>query len=411
MDKIFDLITAEAARQEAGLEMIPSENYVSEAVLMANGSILTNKYAEGYPGARYYHGNEIIDQVEKLAIEQAQALFKTDYAVNVQPYSGSPANAACLMATLKPHDKVLGLALNHGGHITHGLSKALIGRFYQPIPYYLDPVTHRLDFEAIRRLAKSERPKLIISGATAYPREIDWSAFQAIADEVGALHLADISHVAGLIAGGVHPTPFGLADLIMTTTHKTLRGPRGAMIFSKTPALAKKIDSAVFPGLQGGPHEHTIAAIAVALAEATKLDFADYAQQIIDNTQALISGLHSINPKLRLITDGSDNHLILIDTRSVDLTGQEAADRLHTLQITVNQNTVPDETGSARQPSGIRLGTPALTTRGFGKAELNSIGQIIATALSQELTSEISQNLKTQVKELTKAFPLAMPKL
>ncbi len=409
MDKIFDLISAEATRQEHGLEMIPSENYVSEAVLAANGSILTNKYAEGYPGARYYHGNEVIDQIEELAIKRAKAVFKTDYTVNVQPYSGSPANAACLMAVLKPKDKVLGLALNHGGHITHGLSKALIGRFYQPIPYYLDPVSHRLDYAAIRRLAQSERPKLIISGATAYPRQIDWSAIQAIADEVGALHLADISHVAGLIAGGVHPSPFELADLVMTTTHKTLRGPRGAMIFSRTPALAKKIDSAVFPGLQGGPHEHTIAAIAVALAEATEPSFTKYAEQIIDNTQALIKGLHRINPELRLVTGGSDNHLILIDTRSVGLTGQDAADRLHSLQITVNQNTVPDETGSARQPSGIRLGTPALTTRGFGTLELESIGQIIATALSQELTTEVSQNLAMQIKELTTAFPLAKP--
>ncbi|TSC66167.1 MAG: glycine hydroxymethyltransferase [Candidatus Berkelbacteria bacterium Gr01-1014_85] len=409
MDKIFDLISAEATRQEHGLEMIPSENYVSEAVLAANGSILTNKYAEGYPGARYYHGNEVIDQIEELAIKRAKAVFKTDYTVNVQPYSGSPANAACLMAVLKPKDKVLGLALNHGGHITHGLSKALIGRFYQPLPYHLDPVSHRLDYAAIRRLAQSERPKLIISGATAYPRQIDWSAIQAIADEVGALHLADISHVAGLIAGGVHPSPFELADLVMTTTHKTLRGPRGAMIFSRTPALAKKIDSAVFPGLQGGPHEHTIAAIAVALAEATEPSFTKYAEQIIDNTQALIKGLHRINPELRLVTGGSDNHLILIDTRSVGLTGQDAADRLHSLQITVNQNTVPDETGSARQPSGIRLGTPALTTRGFGTLELESIGQIIATTLSQELTTEVSQNLAMQIKELTTAFPLAKP--
>lgn len=410
MDKIFDLIAAETARQESGLEMIPSENYVSEAVLTANGSILTNKYAEGYPGARYYHGNEIIDQVESLAIERARALFKTDYSVNVQPYSGSPANAACLMATLKPKDKVLGLALNHGGHITHGLPKALVGRYYQPIPYYLDPETHRLDYAAIRRLAKSERPKLIISGATAYPRQIDWSAFQAIADEVGALHLADISHVAGLIAGGVHPSPFGIADLIMTTTHKTLRGPRGAMIFSKTPALATKIDSAVFPGLQGGPHEHSIAAIAVALAEAAQPNFAAYAQRIIENTQALISGLNSVNPKLRLITNGSDNHLILIDVRSVGLTGREAADRLNSLQITVNQNTVPDESGSAREPSGIRLGTPALTTRGLGTTELQIIGQIIATALSQELTDVVRADLVSKIKALTTAFPLSSSK-
>ncbi|MFA7662457.1 MAG: serine hydroxymethyltransferase [Patescibacteria group bacterium] len=383
--KVYQIIERELGRQQNGLEMIPSENFVSEAVLEAMGSILTNKYSEGYAGKRYYGGNEYIDQLETLTIERAKKLFGVPFA-NVQPYSGSPANLAVYLATCKPGDKIMGLNLVDGGHLTHGWKVSATGIFFKSIPYHVKADGY-LDFEEIRRLALEHKPKLIWCGATAYSREFPFDKFAEIADEVGAYLVADIAHIAGLIAAGVHQSPVDYVHIITTTTHKTLRGPRGAMILTtqkglaKDPELNKKIDQAVFPGLQGGPHNHTTAGIAVALAEADTKEFKFYGQQIVKNAKALAEELKQ--NQIKLVTDGTDNHLLLVDLTSFGAgKGLFAQEALELAGITTNKNTIPNEPASPFYPSGLRLGTPALTTRGMTENEMRLIGKWIAEIIN-----------------------------
>ncbi|PIT90678.1 MAG: serine hydroxymethyltransferase [Candidatus Komeilibacteria bacterium CG10_big_fil_rev_8_21_14_0_10_41_13] len=413
--QLAEYLQKELDRQRHGLEMIPSENFVSEEVLEVLGSIGTNKYSEGYPGRRYYGGCEFIDQIELLAIERAKKLFGVDHA-NVQPYSGSPANLAVYFALLEPGDTVLGASLAFGGHMTHGLKVNFSGTLYNSVNYTADK-NGWLDFEEIRRLAQEHKPKMIIAGYTAYPRIIDWQKFRNIADEVGAFLMADISHIAGLVASGQHPSPVGIADVITTTTHKTLRGPRGAMILSngKVSNPTKKvektkeniptlIDRAIIPGLQGGPHNHTTAAIALALAEALEPEFKNYARQIVLNAKALAQSL--MNEGLELVTGGTDNHLMIINLTNLGLGGKEAEKALDEASITCNKNTVPFDTRSPFDPSGIRLGTPALTSRGFKEEEMKTIGQLIAKLLKNLNNSEIKEEIKKSVRELTDNHPL-----
>jgi len=410
-----DLLQHELEREQYGLEMIPSENFVSEAVLEALGSIGTNKYSEGYPGKRYYGGCEFVDAIELLAIERAKKLFGVDHA-NVQPYSGSPANLAVYFALMNPGETVLGASLSFGGHMTHGLKVNFSGTLYNAVNYTADKNGY-LDFDEIRGLAKEHKPKMLIAGYTAYPRIIDWQKFKDIADEVGAFFMADISHIAGLIVGGVHPSPVGLADVITTTTHKTLRGPRGAMILSNgtisnpTKKVTKTkeniptlIDRAIIPGLQGGPHNHTTAAIAVALAEALKPEFKDYAKQIVANAKALAESL--LNEGLELVTGGTDNHLMIVDLTNLNVSGKKAEAALDEVGITVNKNTVPFDKRSPFDPSGIRLGTPALTSRGFKEEEMKIIGQLIAKTVKNIGHDAVKQEVKEKIKELTSQHPL-----
>ena len=410
-----DLLQHELEREQYGLEMIPSENFVSEAVLEALGSIGTNKYSEGYPGKRYYGGCEFVDAIELLAIERAKKLFGVDHA-NVQPYSGSPANLAVYFALMNPGETVLGASLSFGGHMTHGLKVNFSGTLYNAVNYTADKNGY-LDFDEIRGLAKEHKPKMLIAGYTAYPRIIDWQKFKDIADEVGAFFMADISHIAGLIVGGGHPSPVGLADVITTTTHKTLRGPRGAMILSNgtisnpTKKVTKTkeniptlIDRAIIPGLQGGPHNHTTAAIAVALAEALKPEFKDYAKQIVANAKALAESL--LNEGLELVTGGTDNHLMIVDLTNLNVSGKKAEAALDEVGITVNKNTVPFDKRSPFDPSGIRLGTPALTSRGFKEEEMKIIGQLIAKTVKNIGHDAVKQEVKEKIKELTSQHPL-----
>lgn len=409
-DKIFDLIDDEANRQNNGLEMIPSENHSSPSVRKALGSVFTDKYSEGYPGKRYYGGNEFADQVESLAIERAKSLFGVEHA-NVQPYSGSPANQAVYFAVCEPGDVVMGQHLFDGGHLTHGWQVNFSGRFYKPVQYHVKPDGY-IDIEEVRTLAREHKPKLIWCGATAYPRAIPFAEFAAIADEVGAYLVADISHVAGLIAGGVHESATPYAHIITTTSHKTLRGPRGGIIMvtkkglEKDPELATKIDKAIFPGLQGGPHNHQTAAIAVALAEAAKPEFKTYAAQIVKNSKALADSL--IQNGIKLISGGSDNHLLLIDLtpfgKGKGIFGQNI---LGAVGITVNKNTIPSEPASAFYPSGVRLGTPAITTRGMTENEMTEIGRIIATALKKIMTFELPDDKEAR-QEAIKNFNQAI---
>jgi glycine hydroxymethyltransferase len=380
--KVYDLIKEEEKRQKDGLEMIPSENYVSEAVLEAMGSVLTNKYAEGYPGKRYYGGNEFIDEVEKLAVERAKRLFKVPHA-NVQPYSGSPANMAVYVALCKPGNKVMGLNLPDGGHLTHGWKVSFSGSIYRSVPYSVGN-DGRVNFDELLELAKKHKPKLIWCGATAYVRQLEFEKFAKIANEVGAYLAADIAHVAGLIAGGVHKSPVKHTHLVTTTTHKTLRGPRAGMIMvterglKKDPELADKIDKAVFPGIQGGPHEHTIAGIAACLKEAGRASFTTYAKQVVKNAKVLAEELKK--NKVKLVSEGTDNHMVLIDLTKTNSVGSgillEKA--LDLAGITVNKNTVPSEQGSPYYPSGVRLGTPAMTTRGMKEKEMKQIAGWVA---------------------------------
>ncbi len=414
---IEQLIQAELARQRDGLEMIPSENFTSLAVMEALGSVLTNKYSEGYPGRRYYGGNQVIDQVEELARQRAKKLFSVEHA-NVQPYSGSPANQAALFALLNPGDKILGMELAQGGHLTHGYKLNFSGRYYQAVSYGVDKTSHRLDYDAIREIAKREKPKVIICGATAYPRLIDFAAFRSIADEVGAYLMADISHVAGLVVAGAHPSPVPHADIITTTTHKTLRGPRGAMILLPYAAdrlhdlhhpkskrnLAELVDAAIIPGLQGGPHNHQTAAIAVALKEAAAPSFKTYGQQVITNAQALAAALTARG--LTLITGGTDNHLGLMDLMAQNLSGKQAETLLDSVGITVNKNLVPFDPRPPLDPSGIRLGTPALTSRGFGESEMKLVGNLIADTLLKPNDEAALAQVRHQIKELTARHPL-----
>lgn len=372
--EVWDLMEAEALRQTDKVRLIASENYVSQAVLDATGSVLTNKYSEGYPGRRYYEGNQHIDAVERLAQERAKALFGSDHA-NVQPYSGSPANLAVYFGLLEPGDTVMGLSLPHGGHLTHGWKVSFSGKLFRAAPYEIDRQTGRIEMDSVRALALAERPRLLIAGATAYPRALDFAAFASIAEEVGAYFLADIAHISGLVAGGVHASPVPHADAVTTTTHKTLRGPRGAMILCKE-AHRKALDRAVFPALQGGPHNHTTAAIAVALQEASQPDFAGYAAQVVKNSQAFAARL--IEHGFDLVTGGTDNHLVLVDLTRRGMAGKPLAKALDRAGIVVNYNSVPYDTRKPFDPSGIRMGSAAVTTRGFREADMAWIADRIA---------------------------------
>lgn len=400
--EISDLIKKEEKRQFEVLEMIPSENYASPAVRSALGSVLTNKYSEGYPNKRYYQGNKVIDNIETLAIERAKKLFGVSY-VNVQALSGSPANLAVYVALLEPlKDKIMGLSLSFGGHLTHGQPQSITGRFYKPILYELGK-DGWLDYDAIEKIAIRERPKIIVCGYTAYPRTIDFNRFGQIADKVGAYLLADISHTAGLVVAGVHPDPVPYAHVVTTTTHKTLRGPRGALIMTtekglkKDPDLGKKIDSAIIPGLQGGPHDDQTAAIAVALKEATDPKFKGYCRQIVKNSKILATEL--VKRDFDLVSGGSDNHLILIDLRNKNVNGAIAASALEVANIVVNKNAVPFDDNPPFYPSGIRLGTPAITTRGLGKQEMVKIASWFA-----EVIDEIRDERLPKEKENRKSF-------
>jgi glycine hydroxymethyltransferase len=402
--RLAALIEGEARRQGDVLRMIPSENYVSPAVMEATGSVLTNKYSEGYPGRRYYEGQQFIDPIEELAIARATALFGVDHA-NVQPYSGSPANLAVYLAFARPGDPVMGMALPMGGHLTHGWSVSATGAWFRPVQYSVRREDGRIDLDEVRDLALRERPKLIFCGGTAIPRTIDFPAFAGIAREVGAVLVADIAHIAGLIAGGAHPSPVGHADVITTTTHKTLRGPRGAMILT-TAEHAKAIDKAVFPGLQGGPHNHTTAGIAVALREAAEPAFTRYAHQVVANARALAAAL--VEHGFDLVTGGTDNHLILIDLTGKGIGGKPAAHALDRAGIETNYNTVPYDPRRPFDPSGLRIGTPALTTRGLTEAQMPVVAGLISAAVDAAVKGEEStlDRMAGEVRELLAAYPL-----
>jgi glycine hydroxymethyltransferase len=403
--EIAELITAEARRQYEKVRLIPSENYVSLAVLEASGSVLTNKYSEGYPGRRYYEGQQFIDQIETIAIERAQALFGVDHA-NVQPYSGSPANLAVYLAFLQPGDTVMGMALPAGGHLTHGWSVSVTGKWFRSVQYGVRADTGRVDLDQVRDLALAERPKVIFCGGTAIPRTIDFPAFAAIAAEAGALLVADIAHIAGLIAGGAHPSPVGHAPVVTTTTHKTLRGPRGAMIMS-TAEYASALNKAVFPGLQGGPHNHTTAAIAVALREAAQPEFTAYAHQVVANAKALADAL--VARDFDLVSGGTDNHLILMDLTSKGIAGKPAAKAMDRAGLETNYNTVPFDPRKPFDPSGIRLGTPAITTRGLREEHMPQIAAWIDGAVSAALKDDepAIERIAAEVRELLATFPMA----
>jgi len=400
--ELYKNISDEERRQSEGVELIPSENYVSEAVLEACGSILTNKYSEGYPGKRYYGGQENIDKIENLAIERAKKLFGAEH-VNVQPYSGSPANTAIYFALLKFGDTVMGLKLDHGGHITHGLPIAFSGKAYNFVQYGVNKLTGRIDMEEVRKLAHAHKPKMIVAGFTAYPRDIEWKKFKEIADEIGAITMADISHTAGLVAAGVLESPVPYFDVVMTTTHKTLRGPRGAIIMCKE-KFAKDIDRAVFPGLQGGPHEHTIAGKAVAFLEALQPEFKEYAMQIKKNAYHLAEELKKRN--FKLVSDGTDTHLILVDLTNKGISGKDAQNALDRVGITLNKNTVPDDPRSPFDPSGIRLGTPAVTTRGMKEPEMEKIGEWIDRVVTYINDEKVLLKTKEEIREMCVKFPV-----
>lgn len=400
--QIYAAIKAEEQRQTEGIELIPSENYTSAAVMEACGSILTNKYSEGYPGKRYYGGQENIDVIENLAIDRAKQLFGAEH-VNVQPYSGSPANTAIYFALLNFGDTVLGLQLDHGGHITHGLPISYSGKAYNFVQYQVDKETGLIDMEQVRKLAHEHKPKMIVAGYSAYSRDIDWAEFKKIADEVGAISFADISHTAGLIAGKALTTPVPIFDVVMTTTHKTLRGPRGAIIMCKE-KYAKDIDRAIFPGLQGGPHEHAIAGKAIAFEEALKPEFQEYAQQVIKNARQIAARL--MEKGYEIVSGGTDNHLLLIDLTNKGVTGKLAQEALDEVGITLNKNTVPFETRSPMDPSGIRLGTPAITTRGMKEAEMDQIANWIDQVISNIDDHELHKQLKQEVKQFSLKFPV-----
>ena len=399
--EIAELIEAEAKRQHDKLRMIASENYVSTAVLEASGTVLTNKYSEGYAGKRYYEGQQLIDPIETIAINRAKALFGVDHA-NVQPYSGSPANLAVYLAFLSPGDTVMGMSLPMGGHLTHGWSVSATGKWFRSVQYGVRKETGRVDMDDVRDLALAERPKVIFCGGTAIPRTIDFPAFAEIAREVGAVLVADIAHIAGLVAGGAHPSPVGHADVITTTTHKTLRGPRGAMIMSNA-EHAKALDKAVFPGLQGGPHNHTTAAIAVALKEASTAEFRNYGQQIVKNAKALAAALQARG--FRLISGGTDNHLILIDVTPRGITGKPAARALHEAGIESNYNTIPFDPRKPFDPSGLRIGTPSITSRGMKEKDMDPIAAWIDKVLSVADDTVKLHKIRAEIAEFCKAFP------
>jgi len=400
--EIINIINKETKRQNNELEMIASENYVSKAVLEAMGTVFTNKYSEGYPGKRYYGGNKIVDEIENIAIERAKKIFNAEH-VNVQPLSGSPANAAVYFAFLKPGDKVLGLKLDHGGHLSHGHPVNFSGMLYNFIQYEVDVKTGKIDMKKVREIALSEKPKMIVAGYSAYSREIEWKKFKEIADEVGAYTFADIAHTAGLIAVGEMDSPVPFFDVISTTTHKTLRGPRGAIIMCKE-KFAKQIDRAVFPGMQGGPHDHITVAKAVAFGEVLKPEFKQYSKQVIKNAQILAREFIKMNYKV--ISDGTDNHLMVVDMSNKNLTGKEVEIILDKIGISVSRSTIPNDINPPMNPSGVRFGTPAITTRGLKENEIKIIANIINQAIINKNKKGEIKKLKLKIKNICNSFPI-----
>ncbi|WP_312519683.1 serine hydroxymethyltransferase [Anaerospora sp.] len=400
--EVAQAIALEKGRQQNKLELIASENFVSKAVMEAQGSVLTNKYAEGYPGNRYYGGCEYVDIVERLAIERAKTIFGTDHA-NVQPHSGAQANTAVYFALLQPGDTIMGMNLSHGGHLTHGSPVNISGKYFNIIAYGVDEKNQRIDYDEVRAIALDKRPKMLVAGASAYPRIIDFEKMAAIAHEAGALFMVDMAHIAGLVAAGLHPSPVPYADVVTTTTHKTLRGPRGGLILCKD-EYAKAIDKAIFPGIQGGPLMHIIAAKAVALKEAMSEEFKLYQEQIIKNAKTLAGKL--LGEEFTLVSGGTDNHLLLIDVRGQHLTGKEAEKILDEVGVTVNKNTIPFDTASPFVTSGVRIGTPAVTSRGMKEAEMLIIGEIISLVLKNPHDAEAKARAVSLVEELSQRFPL-----
>jgi len=405
---VAKLINNELSRQETHLELIASENFASKAVMEAQGSVLTNKYAEGLPNKRYYGGCEYIDEIEQLAIDRAKKLFSANWA-NVQPHSGAQANFAVFLSLLKPGDTVMGMDLSHGGHLTHGSPVNVSGKWFKTCHYEVDRKTEMLDMDSIRKKAIENKPKMIICGYSAYPRKIDFQAFRLIADEVNAYLLADIAHIAGLVASGLHPNPIPYCDVVTTTTHKTLRGPRGGLILSKDAELGKKLDKAVFPGTQGGPLEHVIAAKAVAFKEASESEFKVYSQRVISNAQVLANQLQKRG--ISIVSKGTENHIVLLDLRSINMTGKIADKLVSDIKITANKNTVPFDPESPFITSGLRLGSAALTTRGFDEKAFEDVGNIIADRLLNPNDDEIKENSIKKVSELCNKFPLYSEKI
>ena len=406
---VFAGIRHELEREQYQIELIASENIVSKAVLEAQGSVFTNKYAEGYPGKRYYQGCHPSDEVEQLAIDRAKQLFGCGF-VNVQPHSGAQANGAVMLALAKPRDTILGLSLDAGGHLTHGARAAMSGKWFNAVQYGVRPEDHRIDFDQVEALAKEHSPKILIAGGSAYPRHIDFARFRAIADEVGAIFMVDMAHFAGLVAGGVHPTPFGHAHVVTTTTHKTLRGPRGGMILTDDEAIAKKINSAVFPGLQGGPLMHVIAAKAVAFGEALQPEFKSYAAAVVENAKILAATLKERGANL--VSGGTDTHLALVDLTPLGVTGRDADEALERAGITCNKNGIPNDPLPPVKTSGIRVGSPAGTTRGFGTAEFREIGNLVADVLDglrakgEAGDAAVEADVKARVRALCERFPI-----
>ena len=402
--KLFDVVSLEQTRQARNIELIASENYASSNIMALQGSILTNKYAEGYPDKRYYGGCEYVDLIEREAIESAKELFNVKFA-NVQPHSGSTANMAAYRVLLQPGDKVLGLALDHGGHLTHGHRLSFSGVDYQFIPYFLDKETELMDYEAIRQIALEHKPKLIVTGTSAYSRVIDFKAFRKIADEVGAKLMVDMAHISGLVAAGVHPNPCEDADVVTSTTHKTLRGPRGGIILTNDPDIAKAIDKMVFPGIQGGPLMHVIGAKAACFIEALEPSFKTYQEQVITNAQAMVEVFQQAG--FKVVSGGTDNHLFTVDVKAkTGINGKDAEKILDNVHITVNKNTVPFDPEPPFITSGIRIGTPAITTRGFGVKESQQVATLIIKALEQAKDVDAQRDVQESIAELTNAFPL-----
>ncbi len=404
---IYQAIQLELKRQQDSLELIASENFVSEAVLEAQGSVLTNKYAEGLPGKRYYGGCEFVDVAERLAIERLKQLFGAPHA-NVQPHSGAQANMAVYFAMLQPGDTILGMALDQGGHLTHGSPVAMSGKWFKAVSYGVNPDTGRIDFDNVLKIAREHKPKLIVCGASNYPRIIDFEKFKEVAADVGAYLMADIAHIAGLVSAGLHPNPFPHADFVTTTTHKTLRGPRGGVIMCKE-EFASAIDKAVFPGLQGGPLMHIIAAKAVAFHEALQPEFKDYQRRIVENARQLAATL--IEEGLAIVSGGTDNHLMTVDLRPVNMTGKKACELLEHVHITTNKNTIPNDPQKPHVTSGIRIGTPAVTTRGLGTEEMKLVGRLIADKLKSPEDGAVHQSVLDSVRKLCEKFPLYKERL
>lgn len=402
--QLWAAIENEEQRQQDTIELIASENIVSDAVREAQGSVLTNKYAEGYPNKRYYGGCEFIDQVEQLAIDYAKKLFNAAY-VNVQPHSGSQANMAVYQALLKPGDVILGMGMDAGGHLTHGATVNFSGKLYKTYGYGLNPDTEELDYDEIMALAKKVKPQLIVAGASAYSRIIDWQAFRKIADEVGAYLMVDMAHIAGLVATGTHPSPLPIADVVTTTTHKTLRGPRGGMILSKSTELGRKINSAVFPGIQGGPLEHVIAGKAQAFYEDLQPEYAEYIQQVVKNAQAM-EKVFNTSKQIRVVSGKTENHLLVLDLTKTGLTGKDAQNLLDRVYITTNKEAIPNDPRSPFITSGLRIGTPAITSRGFKEEDAQKVAELISTALTNPTDEERLQEVAKGVHELTTKYPL-----